>query len=325
MPTNKILAWQKLLNMIKELYLITLLWLGLLSPAASQPAKRGYNWQGRDRFYLSAPFFSAWGLTDILPFGFRLTPRSQLRLVTPAEGQQESYFVATSKPVPFDSVRYSLGDGVVRKVELKGGGTSGAARRRICEVLDHYFGKADFANEQEAVYSNEQLLAVWRLQTQSLVVQSLDHQALTEQSVPGYRFYKDEGRFWFSISENEAVGLEFYNQLTRENNVQLAFRLHFKGPAPVDIRQICFQLAGGQHLRLAVTTTKAEGLTKVSRCFLYEREAQKIAASSTVRVLVVGRRRVSYRLPAYQKHSLKTALQFYKENVTNPLVMYSGW
>ena len=226
-----------------------------------------------------------------------------------------------------DTVTYFLDDSTVKAVRLTINVKNKGAVMAMRSILGKYFRQPDFSNRNETVYSDEEFLACLNTQESYLWIQSLDHQPLLEQRIMevNLRSYKDDGRFWLSLSERENIGLEFYNQITKENNVQLAFRLYYQGPDGSGFSSVSFQLENNKRVNFAVSPALTEGVQKVTRCFINREDALAIFRSRKVRITLTGASSKSYLLPSYQRHSLKTALQFYKENVTNPLIQYNGW
>ena len=290
----------------------------------SQPPAANYHWHGWAPFYLSIPFLKEAGIEDLMPFGFRLTPQSQVRLQ--ANGR-ESYPVKTSDTTLLQSVTYFLVDSVVKKVQLHINPNRKGAAATLKAMLKRHFGRYEFSNSEETAYSDDDFLASLDTKSNMLCIQSLDHQPLEEQRIMevNLRTYRDDGRFWFSLSDQEAIGLEFYNQITKENNVQLAFRLHYQGASPMALKQVCFEPEGAPKMSFPVSPVTSGGTEKVTHCFIRPEDARRLAKAQNVRVTLLGKTVKSYYLPTYQLHSLKTALQFYKENVTDPLIQYNGW
>ncbi|RFM27028.1 hypothetical protein [Deminuibacter soli] len=313
--------------MILKLNHIVICFLALLFLLQVQQASAQYTyrWTPTDQFYLSAGFLKPFGVEDLVPFGYRLDNGSAIPLHKGATG-------VVSDPLPvteqryFSTVRYAFRDSMVTAATLTVKNISDK-RAGIEKVLDQYFGHADYKNVRESVYSDEDFAVNLRVADQTLSIVSLDHQALEEQAYPNInlRNYGDNGLFWYDADTARAIGLAFYNQVTKENNVQPAFRLYYRSPVSINLKSVVFELGNGKKISFPVNTITEKGLQKVTRCYWNYETGREILRSEKVTVCLQGTETVRYVMPAYQRHSLQTAVQFYKENVTNPLLQYKGW
>lgn len=288
-------------------------------------AQYAYNWNGTHKFFISAEFLKPFGIEDLVPFGYRLNSSSQIKVNT-VERKQFSDVLPVTDTTVFSSVQYAFRDSMTTVATLAIRNFTGN-RSKIESELNKHFGHADFKNANETVYSDEDFLVALNAKSKTMEVVSLDHQQLLEQIISNInlRNYKDDSRFWFNIDAARAVGLEFYNQVTKENNVQMAFRLYNNSPKALHIKQIVFQLDGAKKISFPVSTITDARMEKITRCFIQYDVARQILHAENVKVIVRGDAMLSYEMPAYQRHSLKSAIQFYKENVTNPLLQYKGW
>lgn len=295
-----------------------------------QPAKvKNHNWHGYASFYLSASFTKSFWIDDLLPFGFKLNKQSRLKI----DSAQQHTFISHAIPVTdttfFSSAVYSFNDSVVQKVRLYPVRSNNILKIRdtLEKVLDAYFYQKDFTNANETVYSDDDLLVSINIKDNFLEISSLNHQRLLEEIAVGInlRNYKIDNRMDYHLAPGEAVHLGFYNQITKENNVQLAFNIQYNSSKPINYNEVIFEISGEQRVLFRVKPAKNGDGEKVSRCFIDIADAKRILKSEKVKIILSGPNTKSYLLPEYQKHSLKTAIQFYKENVTHPLIHYPGW
>ncbi len=287
--------------------------------------KKNYNWHGYAPFYLSATFTKSFWIDDLLPFGFKLSKQSRVKMDT----VEQSGSLPVTDSTFFASATYFFNDSVVQKVRLYPVKDRAILKIRdtLENVLDAYFLRKDFSNTKETVYSDEDLLVSVNIEHNFLEISSLNHQRLFEEvvSVIGLRNYSIDSRSSYSLALDEVLHLSFFNQITKENNVQLAFSIRYNSTKPIYFEEIIFELSEGKKIRFPVKPLKEPYEEKVSRCFIGVEELKRILKSEKVRIILSGSQTRSYLMPDYQRHSLKTALQFYKENVTHPLIHYPGW
>lgn len=290
--------------------------------------------QGQQAFYLSPTFTKNMGIENLMPFGFKLSDQSEVGLYSEVDRwiSKPIKIADASDYAPFEEVVYSFHDSILYKFQLLM--PSGKEFQKkfpiIQKELDAYFGNKDFSNKQEVVYSDQEYLVRVDFKNGYMEVTSLDHQPLAAQWVQAInlRNYKKVSMFWYDLSDTESIGLEFYNQVAKENNVQMAFRIYYKGNKPLGFTKVNFELSKGTSVAFDVAPfidLENGQVEKVSRCFIDAVEAKEILTAEHVKISLIGQEERSYEMPAYQKHSLKSALYFYKNNVTNPFIKYRGW
>lgn len=284
-----------------------------------------------EQLILDCPVFRNLGVRAIMPFGFSLNKFSEIQLLRTKNNLQESGCLPLRCDSVFSGISYMFCDSVVYgiRIQVNEGGRR-AGKEQIVEELDKYFTAPDFSNKNRIVYSDEDFLVKYCLRENKIEVFSLFHYPIVESVAPGIKQKVYYGPQWYEFSEEDAVMLAFFNQETKENNVQLAAKLYFRGKQLAGLKELRFHLENGLVLsyQLQQEFTANEKGTKTerdTRIFMHYEQLKKMMQSRTVGVEIVGQfRTLSYQMPAFQKYSLHTAYEYFRWQATNPMIKYRG-
>jgi hypothetical protein len=284
-----------------------------------------------EKLILDLPVFKNLGVRAILPFGFSLNKLSEIQMLSINDNLQESVF----RPLNFDSVfsglSYMFCDSVVYGIRIQvNEGLQRVRKEQIIKELDKYFTVPDFSNERMIVYSDEDFLVRYFLQENKIEAFSLFHYPVVESNAPGIKQKVYFGPQWYEFPEGEAIMLAFFNQETKENNVQLAAKLYFRGKELIGFNELRFKLENGLVINYSLQqefVEKEKGIKteRDTRIYMHYEQLKKMMQSRVVEVEVVGtNKKLSYKMPAFQKYSLYIAYQYYRWQATNPMVKYRG-
>lgn len=255
------------------------------------------------------------GMKELIPFGYRLTDRTELKLV------RSNSIVTTSEKVPlynrsmFSSVEYLLCDSTVWGVRLQSGKTWN--RQLFVSQLKSYFEKTDFDSDTLTVFSDSDYLV--RVGTKSVEAQSLYHTPDMTVSFRGVDLHVF-GCKTPVFEEDICLNVDFYVQETKENNLQLAFQCSaFTVNGEYEkVEKISFKNETG-HYDYYVDSEK--------RVFLMPDAVKRLTEYGPVSVSATMQngRRLEYRMPYYQYRSLLKAYEYFCWNVTNYKTKYKKW
>ena len=292
------------------------------------PAQR---YKPAEKLILDYPVFRNLGVRAILPFGFSLNKFSDIQMFSTNNNLQESAYLPLKYDSVFSKVSYMFCDSVVYGIRIRlNERLQSAGKEQILDELDKYFTAPDFSNKKKIVYSDEDYLVKYCLQENKIEAFSLFHYPVIESIAPGIRQKVYYGPQWYELSENEAVMLSFFNQETKENNVQLAAKLYFRGKQLTGFKELRFKLENSlvfsyQLQQEFVEKEKEAETERDTRIFMYYEQLKKMLQSPTVNVEIVGENRtLSYKMPAFQKYSLLTAYEYFRWQATNPMIKYRG-
>lgn len=275
------------------------------------------------------------GFRELMPFGFCLSSGSEVPMADSGTGfPLPSANLAVSRPMKLynrslaDSVQYLFCDSMVYGVRL----FSGAEKEEVRRLLQPYFGQPDYENHAGLLYSDDDY-AVRFHEHVGLEVYSLYHYPAEETRFPGV-----VQRLWrppfFHVAISDAgldvpIDLAFFNQTTKENNVQSAFRL---ATDDIGLRQITF-LTPDTVFVYALYPDEPQ-LQKASRrpmqtcmrTFVSPDVMRLLARASRVEVVVEGSKgRVSYAMPMSQRMSQRMVYEQFRRISTNFHVKYPHW
>lgn len=347
---------------MKYYIIIVLLWVGVIQVFAQQPRlkqvneylvatgrpielksvpKKRYNllntlYNEQKKLMLTLPDLENCGVREIIPFGFRLSPVSEIELVkTKQSVQSENILESTVRPFfnssIFSGVSYQFCDSVVYGITLFYDVWDNAKRMMIEKDLNKYFRKSDYEQGDVVVYSD--LDYAVKLLPGKVEFYSLFHFPIVETFYPGVSHKVWYGPYNYGIDEASAM-LVFYNQESKENNIQLAFKISYKYPAKKSFKMnlIRFILDDATYefpLEVEYWNT-IDGGKMVEECdtrtFIFPEVLRAMDRSKVINVELVGEGgKVLYEMPDFQRVSVHTAYEYFRWNVTNPMVKYRAW
>ena len=231
----------------------------------------------------------------------------------------------------FSGVSYQFCDSVIYGITLFYDTQDNAKRAAIEKNLVRHFKKADYEQGGAVVYSDPDYAV--RLLPGKVEFYSLFHFPVVETFYPGVSH-----KVWYGPYNYEANGasvmLAFYNQESKENNIQSAFKVSYKYPAGKSFKMnlirfilddITYELP--LEIEYSDVTDGGKAVEELdTRTFVFPEVLKAIDRSKTVKVELVGEGgRLLYEMPAFQRASVHTAYEYFRWNVTNPMAKYRAW
>lgn len=271
------------------------------------------------RLYLDAPLFREKGLRSIMPFGFVLSPASEIPMATTQENRQCSEKMPLHNTDYFTSVAFQFCDSMVYGIRLE----LRDAPDRMAELTDELrdvFGAADYDFSHSAAYSDPDFAVRFDKSARVIEISSLFHYPGVEDIYPSVRQKSYWGPMPHYLSETEAVRLLFLNQESKENNVQTALKLFSEGTDPLVFETIRFFIDNNDLLQYEIAQNQPD-----SRTFLMPEELKRLVRAHHIEVEVEGGGETRrWTMPKYQWYSLYTAFEYFRWQVTNRYVKYPG-
>lgn len=287
------------------------------------------RYKSNQKLILNAPVLDVFGLRNIIPFGFTLSPSSEVLMQNRDLNMQESTIISLKNNNLFDGMKYMFCDSTLYGLQLYCATLTAQQTDIINKELESFFKKYDFTNSLVSVYSNEDFLVRFDYTLNTLYLFSLFHYPVEESSYPGVKqtvYYSPQNYY---CSENEHITLAFFNQESKENNVQSAFKLYYTGKKLLNFQSIDFLLDDDVVLSYAIRQEFVDSLEhgllreRDTRTFIFSEDLAKIIRAGKVRVKIQGKdASVSYDMPAFQKYSAYTIYEYFRWHVTNPMVKY---
>lgn len=279
---------------------------------------------------LNFPEMKDKGTKEILPFGFRLSERTEVKTIHHSGSLCESVSCGLWNESVFSDVSYLLCDSVVYGVRMKYADTEQTVRGFIQKELKTFFSEADYVSDSLSVYSDADYLV--KVTPDQVMAYSLFHYPAVETRFPGVTHYYWEAPCEMILTDGTRISISFYNQLTKENNWQTAFRLYVRsrGDEPFEPERIRFEVDGISYTyplaSFFTERTPCGWVEKVMRVFVAPEVLKRLSRTNGLTVTLEGRtRKFDFVMPAYQRASLSTAYEYFRWNVTNALVKYKGW
>lgn len=282
---------------------------------------------------LGLPDFSDRGAREVIPFGYRLNPLSEVALEKITGNLAESIVRPMFNKSIFKGVSYLFCDSVVYGINLHYSDQDGIKHATIKKSLDKFFGQADYSRRGEWIYSDPDYAV--RLAFDRVEVYSLFHYPIVETRFPGIAHKVWYGPFTYE-TDGSSLMLAFYNQETKENNIQSAFKVRYtyNSLQPFGMNKICFVLDDITYdfpLEIEIERAGMEGNKQSrsesdTRIFINPEVMKAMLRSKRLEVVLEGKTETfSYKIPAFQRASLYTAYEYFRWNVTNPMVKYKAW
>ncbi len=289
------------------------------------------------RLILNLPDLQDVGTREVMPFGYKLNRASEVELTDANNNQGENNNLTESSVRTFfnksifSGVSYQLCDSVVYGITLFYDDHQHQRRAVIEKNLLRHFQQADYELEGVSVYSDPDYAV--RLLPDKVEIYSLFHFPSVETLYPGVSH-----KVWYGPCRYETDGsslmLAFYNQETKENNIQSAFNVSYKYPAGTSFKmtRIRFMLDDQTFefpLEIEYTDISDDGKTleeRNTRTFLFPEELKAITRSQMINVELIGEEgQLLYKMPEFQRASAYTAYEYFRWNVTNPMIKYTRW
>jgi len=338
-------------------YIITmLLWVGAIQVFAQQPRlkqvdkylaatgqpvevgkpiEKKYSllptlYKGDKSLMLNLPDLDDYGTREVIPFGFRLNQASELKLASQEGNMTESTVRSFYSQSIFSGVSYQFCDSVVYGITLYYDDQDGV-KQNIHKSLLKHFKRADYVQGEITVYSDPDYAV--RVLPGKVEFYSLFHFPTVETFYPGVSH-----KVWYSPYNYEAGGtsvmLAFYNQESKENNIQSAFKVSYKYPAGKLFKMNLIRfILDDETIELPLEVEYADAADggksieeRDTRTFVFPEVLKAIDRSAEVSVELVGEGgRFLYKMPAFQRASIHTAYEYFRWNVTNPMAKYRAW
>ena len=288
-----------------------------------------YN--GQKNLMLNLPDLEDVGAREVMPMGYRLNSASKVELVRTDANLSESTLRPLYNESLFSGVSYLFCDSVVYGITLFYNDLDRTKQTTIRKNLMKHFGQADFVQGDAAIYSDPDYVV--KQLPGKLEVYSSFHYPVVETFYPGV-----SQKIWYGPCRYEqgdtSLSLAFYNQESKENNIQSAFRITYRYPVgkSFGMRLVRFVLDHAtyeypletEHSQLVDGGKFKEECN--TRTFIFPEVLQAIERSHRVKVeLEGGGGRFSYTMPAFQRASVHTAYEYFRWNVTNPMAKYRAW
>ena len=290
------------------------------------------QYKSNQKLILNAPVLDILGVKNIIPFGFTLSPTSEIQLQNKNVNLQESTIISLRHNDLFNRMKYIFCDSTLYGLHLYCEKLDSHQTDSINKELEYYFKKHDFSNQGITVYSDEDFLVRFDEKLNTLELFSLFHYPVEESVYPGVKQTVYYGPQNFYFSENEYITLAFFNQESKENNVQSAFKLYHTGKKLMDFQYINFVLDDDVVLQYGIRQEFVDRLEngllreKDTRVFIFREDLEKILRADKIWVRINGKNAaVSYEMPAFQKYSAYTIYEYFRWHVTNPMVKYRGF
>lgn len=291
------------------------------------PIKR---YKTNEKLILNLPVFRSLGVRAIIPFGFILNKQSDIVMHISTDNMQESKFLPLKQSNVFKSISYFFSDSVAYGVKLRMLNKPIRHNQQIADELNGYFGAPDFSDSTVIVYSDEDFLVRVCHERDEIEIFSLFHYPVLEILTPGVKQIIYYGHQWFCPADGEALMLAFFAQVSKENNIQTAMKVYHKGNELVGFQQIQFILDNNVILSFPlkqefVDLNNGKKIERDTRVFIFSEQMKKILQSTSIQVEIVGTEKsITYKMPEFQKYSLRVIYEYSRWQMTNPMVKYSG-
>lgn len=288
-----------------------------------------YN--GQKSLMLNLPDLEDVGAREVMPLGYKLNSASEVSLTKKEGNRCESTVLPLWNKSIFSGVSYQLCDSTVYGITLFFNDSDGLEQSSISKNLLKFFKKEDYKQGNTAVYSDPDYMV--KLMPDKLEVYSSFHYPVVESFYPGV-----SQKIWYAPYRYEmsdaSVMLAFYNQESKENNIQSAFRISCRYPSDklFKMHRIRFILDDTTYeypIEIEHSAVVEDGKFREecdTRTFAFPEVLKAIERSHTVIVELEGKGgRISYTMPAFQRASIHTAYEYFRWNVTNPMAKYRAW
>lgn len=300
-----------------------------------KPMEKRYSllptlYKGDKSLMLNLPDLGDYGTREVIPFGFRLSQASELELANRKDNMAESTVRSFYSQSMFSGVSYQFCDSVVYGITLYYDDQDGV-RQNIHKSLLKHFKQADYVQGAATIYSDPDYAV--RVLPGKVEFYSLFHFPTVETFYPGVSHKVWYGPYHYE-SEGTSVTLAFYNQESKENNIQSAFKVSYKYPADKSFKMNLIRfILDDETIELPLEveyTDKVDGGKWIeerdTRTFIFPEILKAIDRSTAVSVELVGEGgRFFYKMPAFQRASVHTAYEYFRWNVTNPMAKYRAW
>lgn len=281
---------------------------------------------------LDLPEFSDRGTREVMPFGYQLNGASEVALDRVSGNLAESTVRPFFNKSLFAGVSYQLCDSVVYGITLYYTDPDRRKKAQIKKAMDAFFKRADSTCDTATVYSDPDYAV--KVFSDKVQVYSLYHYPVVESRYPGVSHKVWEGPYTYDTGRSSLL-LAFYNQESKENNIQSAFKVHYKHPGtdePAKMNRIRFILDDATYeypLEIEREQRSDQG-QMIEECdtrtFVHPEVMKAMARASKVTVELEGDGgRLSYQMPAFQQASLRAAYDYFRWNVTHPMAKYRAW
>lgn len=279
---------------------------------------------------LNLPNLEDYGTREVIPFGFKLNQTSELELARQEGNKAESTVRSFYSQSMFSGVSYQFCDSVVYGITLYYDDQEGVKQNIHKNLLKH-FKQADYMQGEATIYSDPDYAV--KVLPGKVEFYSLFHFPTVETFYPGVSHKIWYGPYNYEV-DGASVMLAFYNQESKENNIQSAFKVSYKYPVgkPFKMNLIRFILDDETiELPLEVEYTDVvDGGKSIeerdTRTFLFPEVLKAMDRSAEVGVELVGEGgRFLYKMPAFQRASVHTTYEYFRWNVTNPMAKYRAW
>lgn len=289
------------------------------------------DYKEQSQLMLDIPVFSNKGISAIMPFGFKLNSLSEIPMESSTNNISVSKRLPLHNPYYFKEISYQFCDSTVYGITLYINPESGKEQTDIEQELINRFSKADCTKKNISIYSDEDFAVQLDKNKHIIEIYSLFHYPTVESFYPGVSHKVYYSPFEFIQSDNERIMLAFFNQESKENNIQTAFKVWYRGKSPIKLSSICFQLNGQDNynfeLESELTDQTNDGITeRDTRTFIMPDILQKLQSAHQIEITIKGENKtLTYEMPWFQRASLKTAYEYFRWHVTNPMAKYRAW
>lgn len=289
-------------------------------------------YKGNKNLMLNLPDFEDRGTREVMPLGYRLNQASEVEFRKVTRNLAESVVRPFYNESLFSGVSYQFCDSTVYGVILYYEDHNREKYSLIRERMSKYFRQADVLQKDGHVYSDPDYAV--KVFSDKVEIYSLFHFPIVESFYPGVSHKVWYGPYTYD-TEHSSLMLAFYNQESKENNIQLAFKVHYmyQGDTSFKMNRIRFVLDDNAYdfaLEIEKEDTVDNGAMRGeydTRTFIYPEVAKAILRSGKVNIVLEGEGggRISYEMPAFQRASLYTAYEYFRWTVTNPMKKYRAW
>lgn len=285
---------------------------------------------------LNLPVLDDTGSREVMPLGYRLNSASKVELIRKDENLCESAVRPLYNESLFSGVSYLFCDSVVYGITLYYNDPEGIKQPAIRKNLLKFFKQADCergdSERGDTVLYSDPDYAV-RLSPGKLEVYSSFHYPVVETFYPGVSQKIWYGPFCYKQGD-ASLSLAFYNQESKENNIQSAFRIAYRYPVGkvFKMNQVRFILDDetyeypleAEYFRLVDGGGMQEECH--TRTFIFPEVLKAMERSRGITVELKGEEgSFSYTMPAFQRASIHTAFEYFRWSVTNPMAKYRAW
>ncbi len=280
---------------------------------------------------LNLPELNDRGTQEVIPFGYKLNNLSEITLDTISGSLSQSTIRPLYNKSLFSGVSYQFCDSVVYGITLYYNGQNSATYSSLKERMDKFFKHADYSLAGSYFYSDPDYAV--KLTSGKVEVYSLFHYPIVETFFPGVSHKVWYGPYTYE-TDDSSVMLAFYNQESKENNIQSAFKVYYKYryAQPFKMNKLQFVLDDVtyefpltvENKTIIKETSQVE--ERNTRTFINPEIMKAMLRSNKLEVVLEGEGgRFSYKMPAFQRASLYTAYEYFRWTVTNPLAKYETW